>query len=136
MKTCGNFANYLKKKKKEETITSGLNNYCIYTFRRPLNDKSVTGNVNVWGHVLFFPPQWSVAPLSRCALPSPQTLSIPPHSSHPHLEWCICMEITGPHYLRHFSRRVSIIPLFWGVFFYLFIYLSADPSLLYHPPST
>lgn len=55
--------------------------------------------------------------------PLPQILSIPPHSSHPHLEWCICMEITGPHYLRQFSRCISI-------FFYLFIYL--EPL----PPST
>lgn len=61
--------------------------------------------------------------------PLPQILSLPPHSSHPHLEWCICMEITGLHYLRQFSRRVSII-FFFFCFFYLFIYL--EPL----PPST
>lgn len=62
--------------------------------------------------------------------PLPQILFILPHSSHPHLEWCICMEITGPHYLWQFSRRVSItFFLFFGIL-YLFIYL--EPL----PPST
>lgn len=92
--------------------------------------RSAATLVGKWG--------WSVALRSPLYLflstPPPPSLppSLPPnslhpatHSSHPLLEWCICMEITGPHYLRQFSRLVSITLFF---FFFLplciFIYLS------------
>lgn len=50
----------------------------------------------------------------------PQILPIPPLSSYPHLEWCICMEITGAG-----GGFQGVFPSPFFSFFggYLFIYL-------------
>lgn len=100
---------------------------------RPPCGKPVTGNGNKSrrGHVLcnFISSGLELSALicSCSTLPSPPNS---PHPntvlSHPHLEWCICMEMTGPALP---SRRVSItfFLFFWEEgwrqrYLYLFIW--------------